>query len=68
MTEKEKKTPIKKVKLNYKSAVSHTPPVDRIPVPASHMEELSKSIQQKTKQNADQFNWARENFKYSIVR
>ena len=42
---------IKRVKINYLSAVSKTPPVDRIAVPSSHMEELDRAIRQKVRQN-----------------
>ena len=64
----EKKTPIKKVKLNYMSAVSRTPPKARIPVSSACMEELNKAIREKTKQNTDQFNMARANFKDDVVK
>lgn len=64
----EKKTPIKKVKLNYMSAVSRTPPKARIPVSSARMEELDKAIRKKTKQNTDQFNMARENFQDDVVK
>lgn len=42
---------IKRVKINYLSAVSKTPPVNRIAVPSSHMEELDRAIRQKVRQN-----------------
>lgn len=42
---------IKRVKLNYISAVSNTPPVERIAVLSSHMEELDRAIILKIKQN-----------------
>lgn len=42
---------IKKVKLNYMSAVSKTSPVKRIPVSSSRMEELDRAIRQKIRQN-----------------
>lgn len=42
---------IKKVKLNYMSAVSKTPPVEKIPVSSSRMEELDRAIRQKIRQN-----------------
>lgn len=42
---------IKRVKLNYMSAVPQTPPVKEIPVSTSHMEELDRAIRQKVKQN-----------------
>jgi len=61
-------TPIKKVKLNYMSAVSRTPPKARIPVSSVCMEELDRAIRQKTKQNTDQFNIARDNFQDDVVK
>lgn len=64
----EKKTPIKKVKLNYMSAVSRTPPKARIPVSSACMEELDKTIREKTKKNTDQFNMARDNFQDDVVK
>lgn len=42
---------IKKVKLNYMSAVSKTPPVKKIPVSSSRIEELNRAIRQKIRQN-----------------
>lgn len=42
---------VKKAKLNYMSAVSQTPPVKKIPVPSSHLEELDRAISQKVRQN-----------------
>lgn len=42
---------IKRVKLNYMSTVSKTPPVGKIIVPSSHMEELDRAIRQKVRQN-----------------
>lgn len=42
---------IKKVKLNYMSAVSKTQPVETIPVSSSRLEELDCAIRQKIKQN-----------------
>ena len=68
MSEKANNTPIKKVELNYMSAVSHTPPKARIPVSSARMEELDKAIREKTKQNTDQFNMARENFQDDVVK
>lgn len=61
-------TPINKVKLNYMSAVSRTPPKARIPVSSARMEELDKAIREKTKQNTDQFNMARDNFQDDVVK
>lgn len=42
---------IKKVKLNRVPVVSIQPPVERIAVPSSHMEELGRSMKQKVQQN-----------------
>lgn len=42
---------IERVKLNYKSAVSKTPPIGRIVIPSSHMEELDRAVRQKVRQN-----------------
>lgn len=68
MSEKTNTTPIKKVGLNYMSAVSRTPPKARIPVSSTCMEELDRTIRQKTKQNTAQFNMARDNFKDDVVK
>lgn len=42
---------MKRVKLNYVSAVSKTPPVERVAVSSSHMEVLNQAIRQKVRQN-----------------
>lgn len=42
---------IKRVKLNYRSAVSNTAPVETIPVSSSRIEELDRAIRQKVRQN-----------------
>lgn len=68
MSEKANNTSIKKVKLNYMSAVSRTPPKARIPVSSACMEELDKAIREKTIQNTAQFNMARDNFKDDVVK
>lgn len=68
MSEKENNIPIKKVKLNYMSAVSHTPPKARIAVSYAKMEELDRAIKEKTSQNTNCFNMARANFKDAIVK
>ena len=68
MSEKTNTTPIKKVELNHMSAVSRTPPKARIPVSSTCMEELDRTIRQKTKQNTAQFNIARDNFKDDVVK
>lgn len=68
MSEKANNTPIKKVKLNYISAVSHTPPKARIAISSAKMEELDRAIREKTSQNTNCFNMARANFKDDIVK
>ena len=68
MSEKENNIPIKKVKLNYMSAVSHTPHKARIVVSSAKMEELDRAIREKTSQNTNCFNMARANFKDNIVK
>ena len=62
----EKKTPIKKVKLNYMSAVSRTPPKARIPVSSARMEELDKAIREKTKQIQTNSIWHVKIFKMML--
>ena len=42
---------IKKVKLNYMSAVTKTTPVEEVPVSSSRMEELDRAIRQKIRHN-----------------
>lgn len=42
---------IRRVKLDYKPAVSKTPPMEKIAVPSSHMEELDRAIRIKVRQN-----------------
>lgn len=42
---------IKKVKLNYMTAVEKIPPVKKVTVPSSHIEELDRDIKQKVRQN-----------------
>lgn len=42
---------IKKVKLNYMSAVAKTSPIGKVPVSSSRMEELDRAIRQKVRQN-----------------
>ncbi len=64
----EKHTPIKRVKLNYVSAVPHTPPVETISIPSKDMEELGRGIKAKIEQNVNLNNKAHENFKDFIVR
>ena len=68
MSEKENNIPIKKVKLNYISAVSHAPPKARIAVSSAKMEELDRAIRKKTSQNTNCFNMVRANFKDDIVK
>ena len=67
MSEKTNTTPIKKVELNYMSAVSRTPPKARIPVSSACMEELDRAIRQKTKQNINKNYKNRENALYKGV-
>lgn len=62
MAEKDRNTPIKKVELNYMSAVTHTPPVQKIPVSSSKIEELDMAIRKKIEQNKKQFNMTSEDF------
>ena len=59
---------LKKVKLNYMSATTHTEPKAKIKVSSAKLEELDKSIREKTNQNTDCFNMARANFKDDIVK
>lgn len=68
MSEKANNTPIKKVQLNYMSATTHTPPKAKIKVSSAKLEELDRAIREKTKQNTDQFNMARDNFKEDVVK
>ncbi len=68
MSEKENNIPIKKVKLNYMSAVSHAPPKVKIAVSSAKMEELDRTIKEKTSQNTNCFNMACANFKDDIVK
>lgn len=42
---------IRKVKLNYMSAVSKTSPAEKIPVSSSRMEVLDRAIREKIRQN-----------------
>lgn len=42
---------IRRVKLNYMSAVSQPVPVKKIPVSSSRMEELDSAIRKKIRQN-----------------
>lgn len=42
---------LRRVKLNYMSAVPNTPPIGKIAIPSSHMEELDRAIRQKVRQN-----------------
>ena len=64
----EKKTPIKKVKLNYMSAVSRTPPKAKIKVSSAKIEELNKAIIEKTRQNNAVFNAARDSLEDDIYK
>ena len=51
---------IKKVKLNYISAVSKKQPVEKIVVPSNQLETLRRSIRQKTMRNATERYEARQ--------
>lgn len=42
---------IKRIKINYVSALPEQPPFERINVPNSHKEALGRSIKQKVRQN-----------------
>lgn len=68
MAEKEANRSIKKAELNYMSATSRIEPKARIPVSSARMEELDRAIREKNKQNATQFNMARDNFKDDVVK
>lgn len=68
MKEKETKTPINRVKLNYMPATSYTPAKEKVPVSSARMEELDRAIREKTQQNKDQFNMARDKFKDEVVK
>lgn len=60
--------PIKRVKLNYMSAVLHTPPVARIPVSSSEMERLNISIREKCRQNAKERKASKELAEHFLVK
>ena len=51
---------MKKVKLNYMSAVEKTEPVARVKVSSAKMAELDESIRMKIKQNESEYNRARD--------
>ena len=57
---------LKKVKLNYMSAATHTDPKAKIKVSSAKMEELDRAIKEKTRQNNSDFNIGRENLNDSI--
>ena len=57
---------LKKVKLNYMSATKHTEPKAKIKVSSAKMEELDRSIKEKTRQNNSNFNVGRDNLKDNI--
>lgn len=42
---------LKRVKLNYREAVSKTAPAGKVIVPSNHLEMIDRAIQQKVKQN-----------------
>ena len=68
MEEKQNNSTLKRVKLDYMSAVSSTPPKAKIKVSSAKMEELNKSVIEKTRQNTEVFNAARDNFEDDIYR
>ena len=57
---------LKKVKLNYMSAATHTEPKAKIKVSSAKMEELDRAIREKTRQNNSDFNVGRDNLKDNI--
>ena len=57
---------LKKVKLNYMSATTHTELKAKIKVSSAKMEELDRSIKEKTRQNNSDFNVGRDNLKDNI--
>ena len=57
---------LKKVKLNYMSAITHIEPKAKIKVSSAKMEELDRSIKEKTRQNNSDFNVGRDNLKDNI--
>lgn len=57
---------LKKVKLNYMSATTHKEPKAKIKVSSAKMEELDRSIKEKTRQNNSDFNVGRDNLKDNI--
>lgn len=59
---------IKKVKLNYMSAVSRKPPVAKIKVSSEKMEELNRAVKEKIRQNESNYNAWRANLKDDIYR
>ena len=46
---------LKKVKLNYMSATTHTEPKAKIKISSTKMEELDRAIKEKTRQNNSDF-------------
>ena len=58
---------LKKVKLNYMSATTHTEPKAKIKISSTKMEELDMAIKEKTRQNNSYFNVGRDNSIYIIV-
>ena len=57
---------LKKVKLNYMSAATHTEPKAKIKVSSAKMEELDRAIREKTRQNNSDFNVGRDKLKDNI--
>lgn len=60
MEEKQSRKEIKKVKLNYMSAVSRTSPKAQIPVSSAKMEELDRAIREKIEHNKSEYNRMRD--------
>lgn len=59
---------IKKVSLNYMSAVTKTRPVAKVKVSSAKLEELDYAIKGKIEQNKSSYNLAKENLKDDIYR
>ena len=57
---------LKKVKLNYMSATTHTEPKAKIKKSSTKIEELDRAIKEKTRQNNSDFNVGRDNLKDNI--
>lgn len=68
MEEKQPNTPIKRVQVNYISAIHRTPPKEKIAISSADMEKLDNAIREKIKQNTSQFNMARDSFNDDVVK